>query len=222
VDDLVRAKIEDLKCRATSTSPICFKCGEKGHFANTYRNGTQCFACNDIGHRSFHCPGRQHLKAKTQPPSSLIFQSNPPSRSEEVASSRSRSRPQSPMKVGKGVTRFFASEANAHLEATFENSIVVNDTAGLGKIHIEAALKHQMPKFHWVARYYDDHRYLVEAPNPRWLQTMTSRGSLRLENVDLPTQRWDPALDEGVKLRPTWILVRGCEAFCVIWTSLGA
>jgi hypothetical protein len=73
------------------------------------------------------------------------------------------------MDNGKGVARFFSSEVSNHLEATFENSIFLHDTAGLGRLRIETALRHQMPQFHWVARYYDDNWYLIEALNPRWL-----------------------------------------------------
>jgi uncharacterized membrane protein YgcG len=35
------------------------------------------------------------------------------------------------------------------------------------------------------------------------------RGTLHIENVDLPVQRWDPAIDESLRLRPVWVLVRG-------------
>jgi uncharacterized membrane protein YgcG len=35
------------------------------------------------------------------------------------------------------------------------------------------------------------------------------RGTLRIENVDLPVQCWDPAIDESLRLRPVWVLVRG-------------
>jgi hypothetical protein len=47
------------------------------------------------------------------------------------------------MENDKGVTRFFSSDASLLLEATFENSLVLTDTAGLDKISIEAVLRHK-------------------------------------------------------------------------------
>jgi hypothetical protein len=32
---------------------------------------------------------------------------------------------------------------------------------------------------------------------------------MRIENIDLPVQRWDSAIDEGLRLHPVWVLVRG-------------
>jgi Domain of unknown function (DUF4283) len=105
--------------------------------------------------------------------------------------------------------RFCSSDASQKLEASFENSIMLTDTAGIGRSRIEAALRHQMPQHPWIARYYDDSRFLIEVPSPRWLNNVTNRGSLRVENMDLPVARWDPAMDEGAKLRPMWVQVRG-------------
>jgi hypothetical protein len=86
------------------------------------------------------------------------------------------------------VPRFFSSEASVNMDNTFENSLILEDTAGIGHVRIEAALHHQMPQFHWVVRIFDDSHYLIEAPNTRWLQQTTARGVLRIENVDLPVQ----------------------------------
>jgi hypothetical protein len=57
-----------------------------------------------------------------------------------------------------------------NLDNTFENSLILEDTAGIERVRIKAMLHHQMPQFHWVARIFDDNRYLIEAPNNRWLQ----------------------------------------------------
>jgi hypothetical protein len=59
----------------------------------------------------------------------------------------------------------------------------------MGRNQIEAALRYQMPQHNWIAHYYDDSRFLIEAPNPRWFSTVTTRGYLRLENSDLPVAR---------------------------------
>jgi hypothetical protein len=59
---------------------------------------------------------------------------------------------------------------------------------------IEAALRYQMPQHNWIAHYYDDSRFLIEAPNPRWFSTVTARGYLRLKIViyqlHVGIQRW--------------------------------
>jgi hypothetical protein len=65
------------------------------------------------------------------------------------------------------VIHFGYSEASQCLEASFENNIVLTNSVGMGRNRIEAALHHQMPQYTWIARYYDDSRYLIEAPNPR-------------------------------------------------------
>jgi hypothetical protein len=49
-----------------------------------------------------------------------------------------------------------------------------------------------MPQHTWTARFYDDSRYLIEALNARWLDTVTARGVLRLENNELSV-----AIDDG-------------------------
>lgn len=139
------------------------KCGDKGHLARECRNATLYFACNRLGHKSSQCRSRtvasSSLKSKTLDPPSP-----PPGR------------PVSALIVANLpiVTRFGSSEASQRLEASFENSIVLTDSAGLGQNRIETALRHQMSQHNWVARFYDDTRYLIEAPNPRWLQSVTS------------------------------------------------
>jgi hypothetical protein len=86
------------------------------------------------------------------------------------------------------VPRFFSLEASVNMDNTFKNSLILEDTAGIGHVRIEVVLHHQMTQFHWVARIFDDSCYLIEAPNTRWLQQTTARGVLRIENVDLPVQ----------------------------------
>jgi hypothetical protein len=103
------------------------------------------------------------------------------------------------------ITRFGYSEASQRLEASFKNSMVLTNYVGLRKNRIEATLYHRMPQHLWIARYYENSRFLIKAPNPRWLDTVIARGSLRLENSDLPVARWDPAMDEGAKLRLVWV-----------------
>jgi hypothetical protein len=46
------------------------------------------------------------------------------------------------------VPRIFSSEASVNLDNTFENSLVLKDITGIGRVRIEAALHHQMPQFH--------------------------------------------------------------------------
>jgi hypothetical protein len=65
------------------------------------------------------------------------------------------------------VMRFGYFEASQRLESSFENSIVLTDSAGLGRNRIEVALWHQMLQHNWIARFYDEYWFLIEAPNPR-------------------------------------------------------
>jgi hypothetical protein len=79
----------------------------------------------------------------------------------------------------------------------------------MGRNQIEAVLRHQMPQRTWTTQYYDDSRFLVEAPNPRWFYTVTSHGYLRLDNSDLPIAQRDLTMDKSARLQPVWVLVRG-------------
>jgi hypothetical protein len=46
------------------------------------------------------------------------------------------------------VPRFFSSDASVNLDNTFKNNLVLEDTVGIGRVRIEAALHHQMSQFH--------------------------------------------------------------------------
>jgi hypothetical protein len=99
------------------------------------------------------------------------------------------------------VIHFGYSKAIQRLKTSFENNVVLTDNIGMGRNQIETVLHHQMPQHSWIAHYYDDSCFLIEAPNPRWFSTVTSCGFLRLENSDLPVTRWDLAMDEGGSLK---------------------
>lgn len=91
------------------------------------------------------------------------------------------------------------------MKLPLKNSIVLTDSAGLGRNRIEAALRHQMPFHNEIARFYDVTRFLIEAPNQRWFQTVTTWSFLRLENSDLLVASWDPVMDDGARLKPVWV-----------------
>jgi Domain of unknown function (DUF4283) len=103
---------------------------------------------------------------------------------------------------------FFSSDASVNLNNTFENSLILEDTTGISRVRIKMTLRHQISQINWVARIFDDNRYLMEAPNTRWHQQVTTHGALRIENVNLSAHFWDPVIDEDLHLRPVWILVR--------------
>jgi hypothetical protein len=181
--NLVLARITALRRNSSSSSPYYFKCGEAGHFASSCHNVTLCFACIGFRQKSFHYK-QYRVKAISQtPPPLLPLNSTPkpdPSLTHpQISMDRSR----------MPVPRFFSLEASVNLDNTFENSLVLEDTTGIGRVHIETTLHHQMPQFQWVTRIFDDSRYLIEAPNTRWLQQTAARGVLRIENIDLPVQR---------------------------------
>jgi hypothetical protein len=162
--------------------------------------------CNKLGHESFQCRVRAQAARSRAPDRKPI----PPVISLPDPQ-RSTLDPTTMMAHLPPVTRFGYSEASQHLEASFENSVVLTDMAGISRNRIEAALNQLMPQHHWIARYYDDSRFLIEAPNPRWLQTVITKGTIRLENIEFPVSCWDPTLDEGAKLRLVWVKVQG---FC--------
>jgi hypothetical protein len=74
------------------------------------------------------------------------------------------------------VIHFGYLEASQRLKTLFENSVVLTNNTDMGRNKIEAALRHQMPQHSWIARYYDDSRFLIETPIPHWFSMVTSVG----------------------------------------------
>lgn len=112
----------------------------------------RCFAYNRLGHKSYQC--RLYTKLDLSPPISNTSDLQAPW--SDLA----------PIMARHNIPTFFSSDASLHFESTFENSPMLTDSAGLGKIRIEAALRNQMPHHHRVARYYNEMRFLIEAPKP--------------------------------------------------------
>lgn len=62
-----------------------------------------------------------------------------------------------------------------------------------------------MPQYNLIARYLDDSSLLIEASNPKWKEAVLAKGKIKLENKELKVVLWDPAVDEGVRLKSVWI-----------------
>jgi hypothetical protein len=121
-------RVAEIKQLSSREHPYCLRCGDKGHIVRLCRNVIVYFTCNKLGHKSFQC--QSHTAA---PLSSSDLQ--PP-----------KADPPIPMANHPPVTRFGYSEASQRLEASFENIIILTDSAGLGKNQIEATLHHLMPQ----------------------------------------------------------------------------
>jgi hypothetical protein len=53
--DLVRERLKEMKHASSYLSPVCFRCEGRGHMARYCQNSLLCFACNQLGYRSFQC-----------------------------------------------------------------------------------------------------------------------------------------------------------------------
>lgn len=74
-----------------------------------------------------------------------------------------------------------------------------------------------MGYFHWFASKFDDHQYLIEAPNPQWLEATLARGHVLLDNIPFKVSPWDPCYSKGLRMIPQWVKVRGFPAKVWQW-----
>lgn len=112
--------------------------------------------------------------------------------------------------INATVAHFFSNPDSEALEQHFRQSFFLDDPHGWGADKIEGILRshHHLCQFEWKVRIFEDTRYLIEAPNARWLDQTLENGFLRLENKDFPVSIWDPGFIEGLKLISVWIKVR--------------
>lgn len=47
--------LETLRSSSFPSTPVCFKCADKGYTVIDCRNVVLCFICNQLGHRARHC-----------------------------------------------------------------------------------------------------------------------------------------------------------------------
>ena len=110
------------------------------------------------------------------------------------------------------IRTLYSTEASDMEEHAFYRSFFFTDHLGWGPIKIEQALKKLMNYFPWFASKFDDHRFLIEAPNPQWLEATLARGHVLLDNIQFRVSPWDPCYSEGLRMIPQWVKVRGFPA----------
>lgn len=110
------------------------------------------------------------------------------------------------------IRTLYSTEASDLEEQAFHRSFFLTDHLGWGPIKIEIALKKLVSYFGWFASKFDEHRYLIEAPNPQWLEATLTRGHVLLDNIQFRVSPWDPCYSEGLRMIPQWVRVRGFPA----------
>ncbi|KAF3342090.1 Zinc knuckle [Carex littledalei] len=209
----VRSKLASLRAASSPSSPICLRCGDRGHLASQCRNAVLCFLCNRFGHRARWC------KATTELPPPLDIDPRPASlpinSSLPIISSSQSSPPRTDMhrhtSMNAPVARFYSTPDSEALEQHFRQSFFLDDPHHWGPEKIER-LFHAHPlllNYAWKVRIFEDQRYLIEAPNSHWLDRTLENGFIRLENKDFPVSAWDPGFIECLKLISIWVKVRG-------------
>lgn len=119
-----------------------------------------------------------------------------------------------------------ASEAQ---DQQFRRSFFLDDAHGWGRARIETALHKLMRHHNWLARRWDESRYMIESPSPTWLDDTLNRGTIRLDNVIFKVSPWDPCFSEGLRMIPCWVRIRGFphkfwewEEFESVFSDFGA
>lgn len=51
---IVCTRLETLRASSSPSTPVCFKCADKGHIVVDCWNFVLCFICNQLGHRARH------------------------------------------------------------------------------------------------------------------------------------------------------------------------
>ncbi|KAF3339267.1 Gag polyprotein [Carex littledalei] len=185
---LVRTTIEKLRASSSPSSPVCFKCADKGHTAVECRNLALCFLCNKFGHRSTSCrsvttnppsPRRAPVRAS----SFLLPSSSQPPLLPLPSVHTLQTKPMTSASMKAPIRTLYCTEASDLEEQAFQRSFFLTDTQGWGAFKIETALSKLVKHFQWVASRFDEHRYLIEAPSPQWLNATLSRGHVLLDNV---------------------------------------
>lgn len=228
---IVRAKIASLRAASSPQNPICFRCTEKGHLATDCRNAQICFICNKLGHRAPQChsitinppsPAKKPLVNGNSPSSSKKLNNTPKSDLELRGEPMSKS-----MKAL--IRTLYETPASEAQDQQFRRSFFLDDAHGWGRARIETALHKLMRHHNWLARRWDESRYMIESPSPTWLDDTLNRGTIRLDNVIFKVSLWNPCFSEGLRMIPCWVRIRGFphkfwewEEFESVFSDFGA
>lgn len=100
------------------------------------------------------------------------------------------------------IVEFEASPQSITVEARLLQSFVLDDIATWGPRQVERCLQAAFPhdNHHWIATVFDDFKYLIQAPNATWLESMASIGFIQLDKVRFPIVAWEKEFHEGVAL----------------------
>jgi hypothetical protein len=107
-------KLNHLRSARERGNPVCYRCGDSGHLFNSCRNSLVCFACDRLDHISRICRSITMAPMSRKPPTLDLI--------EEA----SRHPP----------IIFSSNPVNSEFRATLRNSLVLQDSTGLGAIYI--------------------------------------------------------------------------------------
>lgn len=82
------------------------------------------------------------------------------------------------------VPHFHATLKSEELEQHFRQSFLLEDTMEWGPDWVLKALHHHRGQNSWLVWIFDDTQYIIEAPNPQWLDVVLEAGTLRLDDTE--------------------------------------
>lgn len=117
---LIRRRFEELRRRSTTTNPVCFKCGDRGHQSVECRNAWLCLVCNKHGHRSVGCSERRNASSSTPLSTVPSTSGGFPAPSSQMASIRNP------------ILLFNSTPESEIVLQDFKKSFILSDTAKWG------------------------------------------------------------------------------------------
>lgn len=117
------------------------------------------------------------------------------------------------------ITLLTANRRSVAVENDLMLHIVLDDIAAWGPEQIEKVLRRCFNQHNWVASVFDEYKYLIKGPNKGWVDSVSARGYLRLENVQFPVMAWDRNFGEGREMDEVWVRIYGYPMYFNDWVE---
>ncbi|KAF3339528.1 Cellular nucleic acid-binding protein [Carex littledalei] len=220
----VSIKLAQLRSLSDKGLPVCYKCGDQGHYTVSCRNSLICFKCKKTGHRASSCSSSQPLLKPLPPPKipppppettpSTLLQ--PPSFSAETLPPITMfPRPiPTPERLHEASIlppmRYYATPATSQFRNSLSQGVVLTDSRNLGAQYIQAHLHRlfPIPRWTWIARELPNNQYLIAPPDLEWRNTVLREHQLLLSDIPFPVQAYEfTRFNNRQSLKNYWVQI---------------